>query len=154
VLLKIAPDLSLNDLDDVVAIVRKRGIDGVIVGNTTLSRPASLQERVKSIEQGGLSGAPLFALSTRMLAETYVRAEGAFALIGAGGIDSGQAALAKIRAGATLVQLYSGLVFRGLSLLGEIKRGLVGALEREKQESLTPLVGVDAAALTGMRWPE
>ena len=89
-LLKIAPDLSLNDLDDVVAIVRKRGIDGMIVGNTTLSRPASLQERVKSIEQGGLSGAPLFALSTRMLAETYVRAEGAFALIGAGGIDSGR----------------------------------------------------------------
>lgn len=153
-LLKIAPDLSLNDLDDVVAIVRKRGIDGMIVGNTTLSRPASLQERVKSIEQGGLSGAPLFALSTRMLAETYVRAEGAFALIGAGGIDSGDAALAKIRAGATLVQLYSGLVFRGLSLLGEIKRSLVGALERERLASLAPLVGVDAAALTGMRWPE
>ena len=97
-LLKIAPDLTLTDLDDVVGIARRHRIDGMIVGNTTLTRP-DLRDRLTSIEQGGLSGRPLFPLSTRMLAETYVRAEGAFPLIGVGGIDSGAAAFAKIKAG-------------------------------------------------------
>ena len=78
-------------------------------------------------EAGGLSGRPLFPLATRMLAETYVRVEGVFPLIGAGGIDSGAAALAKFRAGASLIQLYSALVFRGLGLIDEIKAALVGA---------------------------
>src|SRR5439155_1427313 len=90
-LLKIAPDLTLADLDDVVGIARRHRIDGMIVGNTTLTRP-DLRDRMGSIEQGGLSGRPLFPLSTRMLAETYVRTEGAFPLIGVGGIDSGAAA--------------------------------------------------------------
>ena len=89
-LLKIAPDLSLSELDDIVGVARARKVDGMIVSNTTLSRPPSLREREKSIEQGGLSGRPLFTLSTRMLAETYVRTEGAFPLIGVGGIDSGE----------------------------------------------------------------
>lgn len=153
-LLKIAPDLSLADLDDAVAVARKRGVDGMIVGNTTLGRPPSLKERMKSIEQGGLSGAPLFPLSTRMLAETFVRVEGAFPLIGVGGIDSGKTAVAKIRAGATLVQLYSCLVYRGLSLLDEIKRELAAALDQGRHADLSPLVGVDAAKLTGAAWPE
>jgi dihydroorotate dehydrogenase len=153
-LLKIAPDLSLADLDDAVAVARKRRVDGMIVGNTTLGRPPSLKERMKSIEQGGLSGAPLFPLATRMLAETFVRVEGAFPLIGVGGIDSGKAAVEKIRAGATLVQLYSCLVYRGLSLLEEIKRELVVALDRGRHADLSPLVGVDAAKLTGAAWPE
>jgi dihydroorotate dehydrogenase len=153
-LLKIAPDLSLQELDDAVSVARKRGVDGMIVGNTTLGRPPSLKERLKSIEQGGLSGAPLFPLSTRMLAETYVRVEGAFPLIGVGGIDSGKAAVEKIKAGATLVQLYSCLVFRGLSLLDEIKRELLAAIERGRHAGLSPLVGADAAKLTGAPWPE
>ena len=93
VLLKIAPDLSLTELDDVVHIARSRGIDGMIVGNTTLARPSTLREQARAKEQGGLSGRPLFRLSTRMGAETYVRTEGAFPLIGVGGIDSGGAAL-------------------------------------------------------------
>ncbi len=98
-------DLTLPDLDDVVGIARKHRVDGMIVGNTTISRPGSLRERDKAREAGGLSGRPLFKLSTRMLAETFVRAEGAFPLIGAGGIDSGATAIAKIKAGATLLQL-------------------------------------------------
>ena len=89
----------------------------MIVGNTTVMRPPSLRDRAQAIEQGGLSGRPLFRLSTRMLAETFVRVGGAFPLIGVGGIDSGAAAFAKIKAGATLVQLYTGLVFRGLWLV-------------------------------------
>lgn len=153
-LLKIAPDLSLADLDDAVAVARKRGVDGMIVGNTTLSRPPSLKERMKSIEQGGLSGAPLFPLATRMLAETFVRVEGAFPLIGVGGIDSGKSAVEKIRAGATLVQLYSCLVYRGLSLLDEIKRELAATLDRGRHADLSPLVGTEAAKLTGAAWPE
>ena len=154
VLLKIAPDLSLGDLDDVVGIARSRRVDGMIVGNTTLARPPSLRETKLAKEAGGLSGRPLLPLATRMLAETYVRVEGVFPLIGAGGIDSGAAALAKIRAGATLLQLYSALVFRGLGLVAEIKAALIAALERERLDSLAELVGVDAASVTAEPWPQ
>jgi len=153
VLLKIAPDVTLADLDDIVGIARRRRMDGMIVGNTTLSRPPSLQERQRAIEQGGLSGRPLFALSTRLLAETYVRVEGAFPLIGAGGIDSGKAAVAKIKAGASVLQLYTGLVFHGLGLLSEIKRELLTAIASGRHRTLADLVGNDAADVTADSWP-
>ena len=129
VLLKIAPDLWLTELDDVVHIARSRRVDGMIVANTTLSRPPTLRERARR-EQGGLSGRPLFRLSTRMVAETYVRAEGAFPLIGVGGIDFGGAALTKIRAGASLIQLYSSLIYKGLGLVEDIKTDLASTLLR------------------------
>jgi dihydroorotate dehydrogenase len=154
VLLKIAPDLSLAELDDVVGIARSRRVDGMIVGNTTLSRPPSLRETKLAGEAGGLSGSPLRALATRMLAESYVRVEGVFPLIGAGGVDSGAAALSKVRAGASLLQLYSALVFRGLGLVAEIKSALVGALARHRLDSLGELVGADAAAATAEPWPD
>ncbi len=153
VLLKIAPDLTLSDLDDVVGIARSRRIDGMIVGNTTVTRPASLRDRAAK-EAGGLSGQPLLPLANRMLAETYVRVEGVFPLIGAGGVASAQAALGKIRAGAALIQIYSGLVFRGLGLLAEIKCALIAALERDRQEGLKDYVGADAAAVTAEPWPQ
>jgi dihydroorotate dehydrogenase len=154
VLLKIAPDLSLTELDDVVGIARSRRVDGMIVGNTTVGRPPSLRDAKIAKEAGGLSGRPLFALSTRMLAETYVRVEGVFPLIGTGGIDSGTAGLAKFRAGAGLIQLYSALVFRGLCLIGEIKSALIAALDRDRFDSLNELVGADVAAVTAEPWPE
>jgi dihydroorotate dehydrogenase len=125
----------------------------MIVSNTTIARPASLRDRAKAKEAGGLSGRPLFKLSTRMLAETFVRAESAFPLIGVGGIDSGPAAIAKIKAGATLVQVYSGLIYRGIGLLGEIKSDLAAALKRGHRESLVSMVGVDAAEMTAESWP-
>ncbi|MEJ2374764.1 MAG: quinone-dependent dihydroorotate dehydrogenase [Pseudolabrys sp.] len=153
VLLKIAPDLSLSELDDVVGVARKNGVDGMIVANTTIARPASLRDLEKAREQGGLSGRPLFKLSTRVLAETFVRAEGAFPLIGVGGIDSGPTAIAKIKAGATLLQLYTGLVYRGIGLLSEIKGDLAAALRRGHRNSLASMVGVDAADLTAESWP-
>ena len=153
ILLKIAPDLSLPDLDDVVGIARKHRVDGMIVGNTTISRPGSLRERDKASEAGGLSGRPLFKLSTRMLAETYVRAESAFPLIGAGGIDSGATAIAKIKAGATLIQLYSGLIYRGVGVVSEIKKDLLAALKRTRRDSLASMVGSDAADMTAESWP-
>jgi dihydroorotate dehydrogenase len=123
-LLKIAPDVSLGELDDIVRVARDRGIDGMIVSNTTISRPAGLASS-DARETGGLSGRPLFDLSTRMLAETYRRVEGQFPLIGVGGIDGPEAALAKLQAGATLVQLYSGLIFDGPELIFRIKRRLL-----------------------------
>jgi dihydroorotate dehydrogenase len=96
----------------------------------------------------------LLALSDRMLAETYVRVEGVFPLIGAGGIDSGATALGKIRAGASLIQLYSGLVFRGLALAGEIKSALLATLDRDGKSDLSDYIGADAAAVTAEKWPE
>jgi dihydroorotate dehydrogenase len=122
-LLKIAPDLSLDELDEVVRVARDRRIDGIIVSNTTISRPASLASPYAK-EGGGLSGRPLFDLSTQMLREVHRRVDGQFPLIGVGGIDGPQAALAKLDAGATLVQLYSALVFDGPELITRIKRGL------------------------------
>ena len=153
VLLKIAPDLSLAQLDEVVQVARSRRVDGMIVANTTVGRPRSLRDKGKAEEMGGLSGRPLFRLSTRMVAETYVRAEGAFPLIGVGGIDSGGAALTKIRAGASLVQLYSALVYKGLGLVEEIKADLAATLLRTGREQLAEIVGADAATITAEDWP-
>jgi dihydroorotate dehydrogenase len=143
ILLKIAPDVALADLDDIVEIAKKRAIDGMIVSNTTITRPASLRE-ANAKEQGGLSGKPLFDLSTKMLAETYLRVEQAFPIIGVGGVDSAETAWKKIRAGATLVQLYTGLVYKGFGIAREIKRGLSLMLDRGKHRSIQDLVGRDA----------
>jgi dihydroorotate dehydrogenase len=153
ILLKVAPDLSLAELDDVVHIARSRRADGMIVTNTTLGRPSTLREQGRAKEAGGLSGRPLYRLSTRMVAETYVRAEGAFPLIGVGGIDSGGGALTKIRAGASLIQLYSALIYKGLGLVEEIKRDLSSTLLRTGRDSLSEIVGADAAAITAEDWP-
>lgn len=153
VLLKIAPDLSLAQLDDIVQVARSRRVDGMIVSNTTIARPSTLREEMRAREQGGLSGRPLFRLSTRMVAETYVRVEGAFPLVGVGGVDSGGAALTKIRAGASLIQLYSSLVYKGLGLVDEIKRDLTSTLLRTGRDSLSEIVGADAATLTAEDWP-
>src|SRR6266540_378273 len=152
-LIKIAPDVALGDLDDIIAAARTHRVDGMIVGNTTLARPPTLRDRTRAREAGGLSGRPLFALATRMLAETYVRVEGAFPLIGVGGIDSGEAAIAKIRAGACLIELYSALVFHGLRLVATIKSALSDALRRDGCVRIDELVGADAAAMTGEKWP-
>src|SRR5262249_53320955 len=99
-LIKNPPPLPPAALREIVGAARSHRVDGMIIGNTTLARPLTLCDQATAREAGGLSGRPLFALATRMLAETYVRVEGAFPLIGVGGIDSGEAAVAKIRAGA------------------------------------------------------
>jgi dihydroorotate dehydrogenase len=144
VLLKIAPDLTLHELDEIVATARQKKIDGLIVSNTTVTRPPSLRGAVQS-ETGGLSGKPLFDLSTRMLAETYLRVERQFPLIGVGGIDSAESVLAKIEAGATLIQLYTALVFHGPALIGDIKRGLSRILAEKNYPLLADAIGTGAA---------
>jgi dihydroorotate dehydrogenase len=153
VLLKIAPDLTLSDLDDVVGVARRQRIDGMIVCNTTITRPQTLREHDIAREAGGLSGRPLFRLATRMLAETFVRAENVFPLIGVGGVDSGATAIAKIKAGATLIQMYTGLIYRGIGLVGEIKHDLEAAIRRGHRNSLASMIGSDAAAITAESWP-
>ncbi|MFD2251752.1 dihydroorotate dehydrogenase [Pseudochelatococcus lubricantis] len=144
-LLKIAPDISLDELDAIVAVGRKRGIDGLIVSNTTVSRPKLIDTRYAG-ETGGLSGRPLFPLSTWVLAQAFIRVEGAFPIVGVGGIDSPEAAWRKIRAGASLVQLYSAMVYKGPSLIRDIKQGLLATLGRENT-TLAQAVGKDAAAV-------
>ena len=139
---KIAPDAADDDLDDIVAVCRELRIDGLIVGNTTLSRPPSLVSANRG-EAGGLSGAPLAALSTDVLRRTAQRVEGQFPLIGCGGVDSGAAAYAKIRAGASLVQLYSALVFDGPPLVRRIKDELAALLARDRFSSVSQAVGAD-----------
>ncbi len=145
ILVKIAPDLSLAELDAIVACARARKIDGLIVSNTTVARPASLIETELAREPGGLSGRPLFALSTRMLAAAYLRVENQFPLIGVGGVDGAEAAFAKIEAGASLVQLYSALAFKGPALAGEIKRGLLGLIARKSYPRLADAIGAEAS---------
>jgi dihydroorotate dehydrogenase len=139
---KIAPDASDDDLDDIVAVCRELRMDGIIVGNTTLSRPPSLLSARRG-ETGGLSGAPLTALSTDVLRRTAQRVERQFPLVGCGGVGSGADAYAKIRAGATLVQLYSAMVYEGLPLIRRIKDELAALLARDGFATVAEAVGAD-----------
>jgi dihydroorotate dehydrogenase len=141
-LVKIAPDAGEHDLDDIVAVCRELEVGGIIVGNTTLSRPPALRSRRRD-EAGGLSGAPLMHLSTEVLRETARRVEGRFPLVGCGGIASGADAYAKIRAGASAVQLYSALVFEGPPLVRRIKDELAALLRRDGFAAVADAVGAD-----------
>ncbi|WP_119390189.1 quinone-dependent dihydroorotate dehydrogenase [Taklimakanibacter lacteus] len=138
-LVKIAPDLADADLDDMADVFLAMRVDGVIVSNTTIARPP-LRSAHRS-ETGGLSGKPLFAPSTRMLAELYGRLGKHMPIIGVGGIDSAEAAFAKIEAGASLLQLYSALVFKGPALIEEIVSGLARKLRTEGLASIADAVG-------------
>jgi dihydroorotate dehydrogenase len=144
---KIAPDASDDDLDDIVSVCRDLRMDGIIIGNTTLSRPASLRSSRKG-ETGGLSGAPLAALATDVLRKTARRVERQFPLIGCGGVGSGADAYAKIRSGATLVQLYSAMVFEGPPLVRRIKRELEALLRRDGFASVNAAVGADLGQIS------
>ncbi len=139
-LVKLAPDLVDEDVPEIVRVILSHGADGIIVSNTTLSR-AGLGDAAFAKEEGGVSGRPLFVRSTRILARVYRLTEGKLPLVGVGGIDSGESALAKIEAGASLLQLYTGLVFEGPSLIGRIKQALLAAMAKDGYADLTPLIG-------------
>jgi dihydroorotate dehydrogenase len=141
-LLKIAPDLDGHALDDIASVARASGIEGLIVSNTTIARPA-LRSRLAQ-EAGGLSGEPLFGPSTEILRQMRRRLESSVVLIGVGGISSGADAYAKIRAGASLVQLYTALVYQGPGLVTRIKRELAQFLTRDGFAHVADAVGVDA----------
>jgi dihydroorotate dehydrogenase len=139
-LLKIAPDLTAAECSDIAEVALDAGIDGLIVANTTLARPAGLVSRYAG-EQGGLSGRPLFAPSTAVLANIYRLTQGRLPLIGVGGVASAADAYAKIRAGASLVQLYTALVFDGPSAVGRINRELAELVRRDGFASVAEAVG-------------
>tara|TARA_R110002020_G_scaffold290928_4_gene506328 strand:- start:974 stop:2056 length:1083 start_codon:yes stop_codon:yes gene_type:complete len=138
VFLKIAPDLTEPDLDDIAAECLAQRLDGVIVSNTTLSR-TGLSADPKAGEAGGLSGRPVFERSTIVLAKMRQRLGKEMPLIGVGGIDSAETAAEKIRAGADLVQLYTGFIYGGPLLPGRILRGLSAICDREKLAHLSDL---------------
>lgn len=141
-LLKLAPDLGEAELRDIAAVAAARSVDGLIIGNTTIERPSSLHGPHVS-ELGGLSGAPLYTLSTEVLRLVYRLTEGRMPLIGVGGIFSGKDAYGKIRAGASLVQLYTALVYQGPGLLQRLKDELAQLLRRDGFASVADAVGAD-----------
>ncbi len=142
-LVKLSPDIPKDELPGVVQAVMAHDVAGLILSNTTLSRP-DLEGVPHGDEAGGLSGRPLFPLSTRVLAQVYQLSEGRLPLIGVGGVDSADAALAKIEAGASLVQLYTGMIYEGPGLIAEILRGLSAALDKAGASELGELRGTRA----------
>jgi len=143
-LVKIAPDLAEEALPPIVAACAARGVAGLIVSNTTIARPETLRS-ARRAEAGGLSGAPLFERSTAVLGACFRAARGTgLALVGVGGVASGAEAYAKIRAGAALVQLYTGFAYAGPALVPRIKRELAALLARDGITRVADAVGLDA----------
>ena len=147
ILVKIAPDIAEADLEPIIARMMAHAVDAIIVGNTTVSRHG-VADLVTAREAGGISGRPLFHRSTVMLARVARLTGGRVPLIGSGGIDSGETALAKIEAGASLLQLYSGLIYEGVGLIERVKQHLTQAVGTSGASSIAALVGqrIDAWA--------
>ncbi len=141
IVVKIAPDIAEADLPAICERLEAHKVDVIAVSNTTLARPATLRDQATAREMGGLSGRPVFHRATAMLARVYRETGGRIPLIGAGGVDSGQTALAKLEAGASLVQLYTGLVFEGAGLIGRIKAHLAEQCRVEGLRSIGEVTG-------------
>jgi dihydroorotate dehydrogenase len=139
-IVKIAPDLSAQEVGDVAAVAREVAIDGIAVANTTIARPPGLKDR-RSGESGGLSGRPLLAPSTGLLSDIYRATGGKIPLVGVGGVAGAGDAYAKICAGASLVELYTALIFAGPGLVARIKEGLAELLRRDGFASVAEAVG-------------
>lgn len=145
ILLKLAPDLTYQEKVDIAKVIMKPDckVDGIIISNTTTNRPDDLNGQDKN-ETGGLSGAPLKSVSTRMIADMHVLTMGVVPIIGVGGIESGPDAYDKIRAGASAVQLYTALVYEGPPVVAKVKRELLWLLLRDGFKNVQQVVGVDA----------
>ncbi|XP_063801544.1 dihydroorotate dehydrogenase (quinone), mitochondrial [Pseudophryne corroboree] len=141
-LVKIAPDLSLRDKEDIASVVTELGIDGLIVTNATISRPYTLKDPQRS-ETGGLSGVPLRDMATETVREMYALTSGKIPIIGVGGVSCGLDALQKIRAGASLVQLYTALTYQGPPIIGKVTRELEKLLSEQGFSSVSEAVGAD-----------
>lgn len=144
IVVKIAPDIAEDDIAPVCERLRAHNVDAIAVSNTTLGRGGMTSDGAH--EKGGLSGRPLFTRSTAMLARIYRQTNGEIPLIGIGGIDSPETALAKIEAGASLLQIYTGLIYEGPGLISRIKRHLAASVRRAGVSNLGTITGRDAAA--------
>ena len=145
-LVKLSPDLERGELETIVEVVERLGIDGIIATNTTISRDNLRTEpgRVAACGEGGLSGKPIKARSTKMIADLYQLTSGRIPLIGVGGIFTAEDAWEKITAGASLVQLYTGFIYQGPNIAREINEGLARILAREGFKNLSEAVGIRA----------
>lgn len=141
-IVKIAPDLDDSERADIAAVIMDAGVDGLTVANTTVQRPSEMTD-IQTQEAGGLSGAPLFPIALEIIGDMYRRTDGKVPIIGCGGVASGADAYAMIRAGASLVQLYTALVFYGPGLIPRIKRDLTDLLKRDGFASVSDAVGID-----------
>ena len=144
IIVKISPDIAGADIVPIVERFVAHKVDGIAVSNTTLARPSL--ESLSGQETGGLSGRPLFRRSTIMLARIYCACEGRIPLVGIGGIDSGATALEKIKAGASLIQLYTALIYKGPGLVNDIKKYLVHVCDEARIDKLNALIGSNAKA--------
>ncbi|MDA5194693.1 quinone-dependent dihydroorotate dehydrogenase [Govanella unica] len=144
-LVKIAPDLSPEERADIAKVALKHEVDGLIISNTTISRPAGLHGPFRG-ETGGLSGQPLLKLATEVLGDMYKLTEGRIPLVGVGGIENGQDAYRKIRAGASLVQLYSAMVYEGPGLGASVAQELANCLRADGYANVSEAVGADWGA--------
>lgn len=144
VIVKIAPDLTDEEMQDIAAVLtrKNKSVDGVIISNTTITRPSSLKSEFKK-ETGGLSGRPVKELSNKAIQRFYELTKGKLLIIGVGGIENGQDALDKIKSGATLVQIYTAMVFEGPTLVNRIKRELIDLLKQEGFKNVNEAVGAN-----------
>ncbi|MGH1349946.1 MAG: quinone-dependent dihydroorotate dehydrogenase [Methyloligellaceae bacterium] len=143
IFVKLAPDLLDHELPVIVDCLVENAVDGIIISNTTISRDG-VQEGGLAGQAGGISGAPLFEIATHMLAKVYCLTKGRIPLIGVGGIDSGEAAVAKLEAGASLLQIYTGLVYKGPGLVRKIKRYLIDYMEENGLNTISEITGSNA----------
>ena len=142
-LVKLSPDLNSNELEIIVDVVNRRGIDGIIATNTTISRDnlQSPRQEVNDCGEGGLSGLPLKARSTEMISDLYQQTKGRIPIIGVGGVFTAEDAWEKIGAGASLVQLYTGFIYEGPRVAQRINQGLVDIMSKHGFKSLDDAVG-------------
>jgi dihydroorotate dehydrogenase len=141
ILLKIAPDLSDEEQEAIAKIALKNKIDGLIISNTTISRPKTLQSKFQN-EIGGLSGKPVFDLSNQVLKNIYTLTKGQIPIIAVGGISSAQDAYEKIKLGASLVQIYSAFIYQGFELVEKIKKELDEMLKKDGFENINDAIGI------------
>jgi dihydroorotate dehydrogenase len=141
ILLKIAPDLTLSEIETIAEAVIKNAVDGVIISNTTIDRNLNLQSTYAA-ESGGLSGQPLFAKANEVLKNFYKLTQGKIPLIGVGGIASAQDAYEKIKCGAAMVQIYSAFIYEGFGLVERIKKDLSEMVKKDGFKNITQAVGI------------
>ena len=139
-LLKISPDLDDLSINNIVDLSLKTKINGIILTNTSDKNRDKLQDNKKS-EKGGLSGQPIKDLSTKMIKKFYRKLNGKIPIIGVGGIDSGEAAFEKITAGASAIQLYTGMIYKGPMIVKEIKKDLIQKLNEKGFKNISEAVG-------------
>ncbi len=142
-IVKLSPDIDEKEISGTVEVINKYKIDGIIISNTTDQNRKNLSDAQKN-ENGGLSGLPLRNISTNMIKKFYKETNKKIKIIGVGGVDSGESAFEKIAAGADLVQLYTGMVYKGPGIIKEIKKELISILKKEKMKNISEAIGINA----------